>query len=406
MADVFISYSSANDQLALSLCHILENNGITCWIAPRDLNTKPTQRYADDIVDGIKDAKVLLLLLTKASNRSEHCMDEVSTACDTRKKVFVLQVEEIDTLNKTFTYYLSQEQRHIDLELPKTGDFEAVVKELGSFLNLSIEGLKEDYIEKHYQRMTNLRKLAERTLNKRQAYVMSIYDKNESEMDSSHIYEQITRLDVVDSELNTWSSYRLLTVRNTSDKPTTYLVHKECGESKASFKEMRIRAKLDGASGEKLKVVSATEIQPNLVQVFKIVFPAPLDPGESLTVFYRLDWPNEPSAYYMKELSQSISLSRYKKGVNKLTFAVFEPYRILSSSLCKVDDMNIEKVSELKPLMIDIGDEPLLEPLLEKLGDKQHYGVKYVIEDPQSKLYQIRYTKEEPDDDDDDDDFF
>lgn len=37
MADVFISYSSVNKDAANAICHVLEENGVRCWIAPRDI---------------------------------------------------------------------------------------------------------------------------------------------------------------------------------------------------------------------------------------------------------------------------------------------------------------------------------------------------------------------------------
>ena len=35
--DVFISHSSKDKQTADAICHYLEQNGIRCWIAPRDI---------------------------------------------------------------------------------------------------------------------------------------------------------------------------------------------------------------------------------------------------------------------------------------------------------------------------------------------------------------------------------
>ena len=35
--EVFISYSSKNKNAAVAICHILEENEIKCWMAPRDI---------------------------------------------------------------------------------------------------------------------------------------------------------------------------------------------------------------------------------------------------------------------------------------------------------------------------------------------------------------------------------
>lgn len=36
---VFISHSSADRHIASAICHYLEESGIRCWIAPRDIDT-------------------------------------------------------------------------------------------------------------------------------------------------------------------------------------------------------------------------------------------------------------------------------------------------------------------------------------------------------------------------------
>jgi len=35
--DVFISHASPDVKLAESICEVLESNGMSCWIAPRDI---------------------------------------------------------------------------------------------------------------------------------------------------------------------------------------------------------------------------------------------------------------------------------------------------------------------------------------------------------------------------------
>ena len=401
MVDVFISKSSKDDAFVNSLCQKIEENGISCWISHRDLSTHASEHYGSDIVEAIEDSRALLFVLSRNSNRSEHCMRELSSACDLKKKVYVYQVEEVEP-NKSLEYYLSQDQWLVDFEVLKTGNYERIIREVALFLEKKVGNNADSFIDREYQKQENLKQLHKRTWQKRQSYVLSIVDETESEIDKNHLYGHIIRMDVVDSELNKWTSYRQLTIKNMSDSPTTYIVHRECGECKADFKEMKIYAKLGGVSGDKLKVESLTDIQPNVKQVFRIIFPSALDPGEEITIFYRLGWPNEPSAYYMKELTQSISLSRYMKGVGKLTFEVFEPYKILSSTLGEVDDMNIEKTTDIKPEMIDITEEPLLSPL----HGETYHGVRYVINEPNAKLYQIRYIKEDNYNPEDDEDFF
>ena len=403
--DLFISKSSQDDELAMSLFETFQKNGIRCWIDKNSLHTHSGEEYAADIFDAISNSKALLLILSSHSNRSQHCQNEVTTACDRKKKVFVFQIEEV-TLDKTLEYYLNHNDWVKDLDIGKTGDYEKIIRSVAEFLKIVVENNAESFIDKKYRRRDNFNKLIEKTGEVRMSLALSLDDKDEAAVDNSHVYEHITRMDVVDTEKNTWSSYRRLTVRNVSDAPTEYIVHKESGESKAAFKEMKIKARVCDETKAKLKVESLTPIQPNLAQVFRILFPRPLAPGESISVFYRIDWPNEPSAYCMEDLSQIISLSRYRRGVEKLTFAVFEPYEITESHMNYIDDMMVQHLSEMKPLMLGIDSESFLAPLH---GTGLH-GVKYIIDSPDSQVYEIKYKKVAPerddDDNDDDDDFF
>lgn len=55
--DVFISYSSKNKTAADAICHLLEDNDIKCWMAPRDIPAGT--EYGDLIDSAIKEAHVV-----------------------------------------------------------------------------------------------------------------------------------------------------------------------------------------------------------------------------------------------------------------------------------------------------------------------------------------------------------
>jgi TIR domain len=52
--DVFISYASANSAVAAAACAAMEQTGMTCWIAPRDVT--PGASYAGQIIHAIDTA--------------------------------------------------------------------------------------------------------------------------------------------------------------------------------------------------------------------------------------------------------------------------------------------------------------------------------------------------------------
>ena len=68
--DVFVSYASQDAAIANSVVEALEQQGIRCWIAPRDV--KPGAQYADAIVRAINEAKTLVLVLSQSSVGSSH----------------------------------------------------------------------------------------------------------------------------------------------------------------------------------------------------------------------------------------------------------------------------------------------------------------------------------------------
>ena len=65
---VFLSYASHDTEIANTVCRDLENRGIRCWIAPRDV--APGALYADAIVRAINESKVLLIEVNALLDRS------------------------------------------------------------------------------------------------------------------------------------------------------------------------------------------------------------------------------------------------------------------------------------------------------------------------------------------------
>ena len=103
--DVFISYSSKDKTVADAVCHALEQNGLTCWIAPRDV--QPGARYAAEIVRGIKDCRVMVLVYSKHSNQSEHVANEVDRGFNNNTTIIPFLVDDTP-MNEEFDYYLAR----------------------------------------------------------------------------------------------------------------------------------------------------------------------------------------------------------------------------------------------------------------------------------------------------------
>ena len=68
MTDIFISYSTADKNIADNICAKLEQDEIKCWIAPR--NISPGEEYAAGIVRGIDNCKCMIVVFSEASKLS------------------------------------------------------------------------------------------------------------------------------------------------------------------------------------------------------------------------------------------------------------------------------------------------------------------------------------------------
>jgi nucleotide-binding universal stress UspA family protein len=77
-SDVFISYASQDAAVANSIVENLEQQGVKCWVAPRDV--KPGAPYADAIIRAINEAKAMVLVLSSSATDSSHVAREVERA--------------------------------------------------------------------------------------------------------------------------------------------------------------------------------------------------------------------------------------------------------------------------------------------------------------------------------------
>ena len=102
---VFISYSSKNKTVADAVCHILEENGIPCWIAPR--NVVPGEGFGGNIVKAIRQCSLMILIYSADSNRSSHVANEVDRAFSANKTIIPFAMDDTP-MNDDFDYYLSR----------------------------------------------------------------------------------------------------------------------------------------------------------------------------------------------------------------------------------------------------------------------------------------------------------
>jgi len=104
--DVFVSYSQPDRDCAFELTHHLEAKGFTVWIAPRDVS--PAAEWAEEIIDAISAAKVMVLVFSESSNSSPQVRREVERAVHKDLRILPFRIENV-LPSKSLEYFLSSQ---------------------------------------------------------------------------------------------------------------------------------------------------------------------------------------------------------------------------------------------------------------------------------------------------------
>ena len=89
---VFISYSSTNLKVAQAACHVIEERGFKCWMAPRDI--APGSSYADLIDEAIQSCDVFVLIFSKSSSISKWVRSELNLAFERQAYIIPFRVDD------------------------------------------------------------------------------------------------------------------------------------------------------------------------------------------------------------------------------------------------------------------------------------------------------------------------
>jgi endo-1,4-beta-xylanase len=101
--DVFISYSSKDKTAADAACAMLENAGVRCWIAPRDI--RPGVEYGTAIVDAIDHCRAMILVFSSSANESHQIHREIERAVSKGVSILPVRIEEVAP-TKSMEYFL------------------------------------------------------------------------------------------------------------------------------------------------------------------------------------------------------------------------------------------------------------------------------------------------------------
>lgn len=110
MGTVFISYESSDKNTAFKVLKSLEDNGIKCWIAPRDIGAGD---YAGALTRAIKSSSIMVVVCSSSTSGSSHVRNEVSLGFENKCCIipFIIDCAKLDD---SLTYYFAGKQ-HIEV---------------------------------------------------------------------------------------------------------------------------------------------------------------------------------------------------------------------------------------------------------------------------------------------------
>ncbi len=92
--DVFISYLAKDKPTADAVCALLEENGIRCWIAPRDILSG--MDWGEAIIDAIHESRVMILVFSSNANASQEFIKrEVERAVNKGVTIIPMRIEDV-----------------------------------------------------------------------------------------------------------------------------------------------------------------------------------------------------------------------------------------------------------------------------------------------------------------------
>lgn len=139
--DVFVSYSHGDKAAADAVVAGLEQRGIRCWIAPRDIMAG--SNWGAAIVDAITEARAMVLMLSAESNGSRQVLREVERAVATETIVVPFRIEEVETTG-AMSYFLGTEHWLDALTVPLEQHIERLSTTLHALLLTPLVGEPDD----------------------------------------------------------------------------------------------------------------------------------------------------------------------------------------------------------------------------------------------------------------------
>lgn len=152
--DVFISYSSKNKNVADAICHVLEGNGIRCWIAPRDI--PPGTEYGDMIDKAIIHSKVVVVIFSETAASSQWVKGETNVAFEEQKTIIPFRLDNtpLEGQNRVILNQKHWIDAFPDYKIKFNDLVEAVAHALGRDITKGGDDNKNNY-QQHKEKIKN-----------------------------------------------------------------------------------------------------------------------------------------------------------------------------------------------------------------------------------------------------------
>ena len=138
MYDVFISHVTPDQNIARYVLEYLENNGLSCFFAPRDMKKMGGSHYANELVAAMKNSRMQLLLHSENVNRkNKNIIAELDVAWELDVPTLLVELDEAEHCNEV-VYYTSTRQKISCL--PE--NFSADPEKLESYMPLIEESIR------------------------------------------------------------------------------------------------------------------------------------------------------------------------------------------------------------------------------------------------------------------------
>lgn len=105
--DLFVSHSSEDSALAKQIVAALEANGVSCWVAPRDVRTG--EEYQNEILRGLRESNGVLFLYSRHASKSRHVSREINIADESGKPIYPVKLT-ADAISGPLEYTLASRQ--------------------------------------------------------------------------------------------------------------------------------------------------------------------------------------------------------------------------------------------------------------------------------------------------------